>query len=440
MVDLEELTCFRAEALRFLEAHAPRRRPGTDATWGAGSDAIGLLDPQPDRAAEADQLEGARAWRRTVFDAGFGWLGGPVPLGGAGRDPMLDEEYRLLEAGFDVPDQQPFATGTRLIAPAVLAHGSAEVQRRYLPGIFRGDLVGCQLLSEPEAGSDLAGLRTTAVPVTSKDGADGWVVTGQKVWTSQAHLADVGQLLARTSAPEPGAPRHAGITMFLLDVHLPGVTVRPLRQMTGETHFNEVFLDEVWVPDADRVGELGAGWRAVMATLTAERASVGAGATNSAVDPVERLIALARNRRRLDDPVIRQGIAAAHSDVAIRRMLGLRLEAANAAGRATGAEGSILKLRFAQQANRCAELASALLGPALTADTGAWGTYAWSRWVTGAPMMRIAGGTDEIQKNILAERVLGLPTEPTRGGPASSPWRRCVTSVASSSTASGCPT
>jgi acyl-CoA dehydrogenase len=407
VLDEAELRRFRHQAISFLDAHAPRREPEADVVWGTGSDAIGLLDPHPNRAAEARELDRARVWRRTVFDAGFGWLGGPKHLGGAGRDPMLDEEYRLLEAGYDVPDQQPFATGTRLIAPAVLAHGSDDLQRRYLPGIFRGDLVGCQLLSEPEAGSDLASLRTIAV----RDG-DAWVVNGQKVWTSQAHLSEVGQLLARTAAHEPGVPRHAGITMFLVDMRSPGVTVRPLRQMTGEAHFNEVFLDDVRVPDTDRVGDLGGGWGAVMATLAAERASVGAGATNSSVDPVERLIALARHLGRLDDPLVRTGIAAAYADVVIRRALLVRLEADAAAGRATGAEGSVLKLRFAEQAHRCAELAGRLLGPSLTADTGAWGTYAWSRWVTGAPMMRIAGGTDEIQKNVLAERVLGLPREP----------------------------
>ncbi len=402
--DFHEVARFRAEALEFLERNSSRRRHATSSGWGAGSDTIGLLDTHSDRDEEKATLERSRAWRRLVFDHGFGWLSGPVDLGGAGRSAHLDEEYRVLEREFDVPDQQPFATGTHLVAPAVQAYGSADLQRRYLPGIFRGDLVTCQLLSEPEAGSDLAGLRTTAV----RDG-DVWVVSGQKVWSSQAHLAEVGQLLARTDA---AVPKHEGITMFILDMNLPGVTVRPLRQMTGETHFNEVFLDEVRIPDANRVGAQGAGWRAVMSTLMAERASVGSGANNSAVDPVSRLIDLARHVDRLDDPIVRQGISGAHTNSQLRRYLMLGHERAVASGQPPGPHGSILKLLFGQQAVRCSEIAAQLLGPMLVAESGEWGTYAWSRWVMGTPMMRIAGGTDEIQRNVLAERILGLPKEP----------------------------
>ncbi|HUF99220.1 MAG TPA: acyl-CoA dehydrogenase family protein [Ilumatobacter sp.] len=401
----DDVEAFRASALSFLTANSSRRTNRTDVTWGVGDDAIGLLDGHADRAAEATALELGRAWRRLVFDSGFGWLGGPTALGGGGRSPVLDEEYRLLERQFDVPDQQPFATGTHLVAPAVLANGSEDVQRRYLPGLFRGDLLACQLLSEPEAGSDLAGLRTRA----HLDG-ESWIVSGQKVWTSQAHLADVGQLLART---DPDAPKHRGLTMFLIDMRSPGVTVRPLRQMTGETHFNEVFLDDVRVPDANRVGPLGSGWGAVMATLMAERAAVGSGAANSAVDPVARLVDLARHCEMADDRRVRQRLAVAHTNAELRRFLGLRMEATVPAGRPTGAEGSILKLLFSDQGMLCGDIAGDLLGAWLTADTGAWGTFAWTRWVTGAPMLRVAGGTDEIQRNTLAERVLGLPKEPT---------------------------
>ena len=303
-----------------------------------GSDAAGLLDTYPDRATEAVALEQARRWRRMVSGNGFAWIGGPKHLGGGGGDPTRDEEYRLLEREFDVADQQPFATGTHLVAPAIPAQGSEDLQQRYLPGIFRGDLIVCQLFSEPGAGSDLASLRTSAV----RD-RDSWIVSGQKVWTSQAHLAEVGQLLARA---DPDAPKHRGITMFLIDMNSPGVTVRPLRQMTGETQFNEVFLDEVRVPDSNRVGALGGGWSAVMATLMAERASVGSRANNSAVDPVSRLIDVARHVGRIDDPVVRQGIARAHTDAELRRFLGHRHEATVAAGRPAGPDGSILKLLF----------------------------------------------------------------------------------------------
>jgi alkylation response protein AidB-like acyl-CoA dehydrogenase len=184
--------------------------------------------------------------------------------------------------------------------------------------------------------------------------------------------------------------------------------------MTGETHFNEVFLDEVRVPDSNRVGAPGAGWAAIMSTLMAERASVGSGANNAAVDPVDRLIGLARHLGRERDPIVRQAIATAHTFAELRRFLVLRHEENIAAGLPTGPEGSILKLLYAEQTWRCGHTAGELLGPLLTADTGEWGTFAWTRWVTGAPMQRIAGGTDEIQRNILAERVLGLPKEPAR--------------------------
>ena len=401
----DELAEFRDAALRFLEDNALRRVADTQSGWGVGSDAIGLLDSHTDRAEEAAALERSREWRRRVFQHGFGWVGGPLALGGGGRSPQLDEEYRRLEAEFDVPDQQPFATGTHLVAPALMAHGSPELQAKYLPGIFTGELVVCQLLSEPEAGSDLAGLKTKAV----RDGDD-WIVTGQKVWSSQAHLSQVGQLLVRT---DTDVPKHQGITMFVLDMDAPGVTVVPLRQMTGETHFNEVFLDEVRIPDANRVGEPGSGWRAVMATLMSERAAVGSGANNSAVDPVARLIEMARHLDRAHDPIVRQRLAERHTNAELRRLLIGRHEATMLAGKAPGAEGSILKLLFGEQATQCAELAAELLGLSVLADSGEWGTYAWGRWITGAPMMRIAGGTDEIQRNTLAERLLGLPREPS---------------------------
>jgi alkylation response protein AidB-like acyl-CoA dehydrogenase len=401
-----EIREFRAEATAFLDAHATRRPPLQEESWGEGDDTIGLLDPHPDRATEVAELERSREWRRTVFDAGFGWLGGPPEYGGAGRDPALDEEFRRLERQYVVPDQQPFATATHLVAPAILEYGSDDLKRRHLRPMFRGDVVACQLLSEPDAGSDLASLRTSAV----RHG-DEWIITGQKVWTSQAHLAEVGQLLART---DPAAPQHRGITMFVIDMQAPGVTVRPLRQMTGESHFNEVFLEEVRVPDTDRVGEPGTGWGAVMATLMAERAAVGAGAANSAVDPIARLTELADHLDRRRDPVVRQQLAKVHTMAELRRHLVARRQAAVDAGRPAGAEGSIVKLLFAQQAADCSALAGALLGPSLVADGREWGTFAWSRWVCGAPMLRIAGGTDEIQRNVLAERVLGLPKEPRR--------------------------
>jgi len=206
-------------------------------------------------------------------------------------------------------------------------------------------------------------------------------------------------------------PKHRGLTMFVLDMDSPGVTVRPIRQMTGEAHFNEIFLDDVRVPDDNRVGEPGEGWRAILTTLMSERAAVGSGATNPATHPVERLIQLARHQDRVADLHVRQRLADAYLHGEILRLLNLRREAELAVGSASGAEGSIAKLLHSDQARRIGEIAAELLGPTITADTGAWGTFAWSVWLCGAPCLRIAGGTDEIQRNTIAERVLGLPKE-----------------------------
>lgn len=351
-----------------------------------------------------EDLAEARVWRAKVFDAGFGWLGGPPDLGGAGRSPLLDEEYRQLELGFDVPSQNIFSSAMSLVAPSILAYGSADLKMRFLPGMFRGDILCCQLLSEPDFGSDLAGIATRAV----RDGDD-WIVTGQKVWSSYAHLAEAGQLLARTN---PDVEKHQGLTMFIIDMKSPGVEVKPLRQMTGDYHFNEIFLSEVRVPDRNRVGAPGEGWRAVQATLMSERHAVASGATNPGPDPVERLRQLASRQGLAGDPRVRQDLARIYINAEILRLLNLHKAEMLRTGQALGAEGSIAKLANARQAHMIGEVASRLLGPALTADIGEWGTYAWSRWVTGAPHRRIAGGTDEIQHNILAERVLGLPRDP----------------------------
>ena len=397
---------FVAEATAFLEAHAARRPAREDFAWGRGADGVRLMYGEG-VGDEDERLATARAWRATVFDAGFGWLGGPVAYGGGGRHPELDHVYRELEGAYDVPDQGAWLVAWEMVAPAVLAHGSEDVKRRYLAPIYRGDLLCSQLLSEPGGGSDLAGLRTKA----ERDG-DEWVVNGQKVWSSYAHKAQLGQLMART---DPNVPKHQGLTMFLLPLDTPGVDIRPLRQMNGNAEFNEVFLTDVRVPDANRVGAAGGGWRAVLTTLMSERASVGSGKGNAANDPVSILVELARHARRTTDPVVRQKLAEVATYREIVRWLTMRAEAAVMAGRERGAEGSIVKLIGSAQNRRLSILAGELLGPSMVADTGEWGTYVWSHFLCSAPGLRIAGGTDEIQHNILGERVLGLPKEPQVG-------------------------
>ncbi len=399
----EERREFVARATAWLEANATRR-PTAEFAWGTGPDAMRLMGGE--EGDEDARLAAARQWRAKVFDAGFGWLGGPMVYGGSGRSPELDHLYRALEAGFDVPDQSAWNVAWEMVAPAILVHGSEDVKQRYLKPIMRGELLCSQLLSEPEGGSDLAGLRTRAV----RDG-DEWVVNGQKVWSSYAHKAQLGQLMART---DPDVPKHQGITMFLLPLDTPGVEVRPLKQMNGGAEFNEVFLTDVRVPDANRVGAPGGGWRAVLTTLMSERASVGSGKA-ATIDPVKVVMAMARHVGRADDPVIRQKLAEAYTVRRTIEWLTARAEAAVAGGRERGAEGSLVKLMGSKQNSRLANLAGELLGPSLLADTGEWGTYTWSHFLCSAPGLRIAGGTDEIQHNIIGERVLGLPKEPPVG-------------------------
>lgn len=404
-VDPGEVEAFRREVTQWLDARAARRDPDSGRAWGQGSDEIGTMQSHPTVELELEDLRRGRIWRREVFDAGLGWLGGPLEHGGAGRSPVLDEVYREAEAAYDVPSQNVFHSAMSLVAPSILAHGSEELKSRYLRPMFRGDIVCCQLLSEPDFGSDLAGIASRAV----RDG-DHWIVSGQKVWSSYAHFAEAGQLLVRT---DPGVGKHRGLSMFIVDMDSPGVTVRPLRQMTGDYHFNEIFLEDVRIPASNMVGSPGEGWAAVTTTLMSERHAVGNGATNPTTDPLVRLRQLIDWLAMGEDPGVRQSFVEVFIDAELLRYLNLRKGEDLAQGRPLGPEGSLAKLLLARQTARISDLVSALLGPAVIADSGEWGTFAWSQWIVGAPHRRIAGGTDEIQRNILAERVLGLSREPS---------------------------
>lgn len=396
-----DLTTFVTAAREFLEAHASRRQPAAARAWGEGPDEVNSIGSDDD---EHEAMSRSIEWRRTLYDNGFGWISGPTEYGGSGLTPQHEDAFARLLAEYETPDQALFQVSRGMVSPAILAHGSPDLRQRFLPGIHRGDIVCSQLLSEPEAGSDLAGLRTKAV----RDG-DEWVVTGQKVWSSYAHVAHMGQLLART---DPDVPKHRGLTMFMLPLDTPGVEVRPLKQMNGQAHFNEVFFNDVRVPDANRVGEPGDGWRAILTTLMNERHVVANRGGSSAVPAAERLFQLARHLGRTDDAVIRQELATVYTFEQIMRFTRLRTDAALEAGHEPGPEGSISKLVYTAQLRRIGRIAGELLGASMIADSGEWGTYAWSKYLSGSPGLRIAGGTDEIQRNTIAERSLGLPKEP----------------------------
>ena len=345
----------------------------------------------------------------------------PRAYGGLELSPgtarMVDAELRPLSLGRLNP------LGLNLAAPALFAHGSEEQRRRYLPPIVRNEEVWCQLFSEPGAGSDLASLSTHA----ERDG-DGWVLSGQKVWNTWAHLAGWAVVLART---DPDVPKRQGITYFLLDMHQPGVEVRPLRHIGGEVDFNEVFLDRARVPDDQRVGDVGDGWRVANATLSGERQMVS-GSGSGGVDRiggsgVHHLVELARAAGRSDESLLRQELVRLYAEERIRDWTNQRVRATVRAGRSPGPESSIGKVHQGDLNQRVQLLATGLLGlggQAWAADTS--GDYAGSLPFEVAGMLRsrantIEGGTTEVNKNILGERVLGLPREPDPWHDA--PWK-----------------
>jgi alkylation response protein AidB-like acyl-CoA dehydrogenase len=396
------ITDFRREAAALLEKHWPRVEPQGAFQWGAGSDDVAIFG---DRTAESEaaELERARAWQAIKFDSGFGWIHGPTQYGGRGLPIEYTAAYREVEMGFCVPDQIFFGVGQGMVAPTILTEGSDELRSRYLRDIYRGDVLACQLFSEPGAGSDLASISAFA----HLDG-DHWVVSGQKVWTSGAQYSDVALLLAKT---DRSAPNHQALTMFVVDMHADGVEVRPLRQITGAAHFNEVFLENVRIPDSHRLAAPGEGWRVTRTTLMNERAALGPTGANAALGYVslDRLKGLVRHFGCHTDPSVRTDVARIAVLAKVADLTTRRLVAQTPAGDIPGPEMSTCKLLRTELVARTVELVTRVLGPSLAADTGDWGTYAWATYVLGAPGMRIAGGTDEIMRNILAERVLGLP-------------------------------
>ena len=401
-VERPTLEEFTAAAEAFLAARWPLKQDGGPRpfVWGEGSDEMKVFQ-EPDPAAEADELAAVRAWRRAVFDAGYGWITGPVEYGGAGLPSAYEKAFTALTRRYNVPGDAMLTVGLGMIAPTILRHGTDEQRRRWLPALYRGDIFACQLFSEPDAGSDLAGLKTRAV----RDG-EVWRLSGQKVWTSGAHLADIGEIICRTA----DGPRHANLTAFIVDMHAPGVTVRPLRQMTGGASFNEVYLDDVVVPDTDRLDEEGRGWPVALTTLSHERSAMGHSAFGGVgLLRTDRLLALVRHLGCADDPVVGQHLAELIVQLRVARLNQQRMQDLIRAGGKPGPELSMAKLALSTNIARLADFAASVLGPRITADTGEWGTYAWTALLLGGPGYRLGGGTDEIMRNILAERVLGLP-------------------------------
>lgn len=398
------LDIFTESARAWLSDNAEKKKALRDADngFGVGSDSVAIFHNQTLEEERALAKAGS-AWQRAKFDAGWGAISWPEEFGGRGLTPDHERAFRAEEAAFDTPTTtELFGVTMGLIAPTILLHGSDQLRKEFIRPLLRTDILACQLFSEPGAGSDLASLACRA----DRDG-DEWVLNGQKVWTSGARVADYGEAICRTDVD---SPKHRGLTAFLVPLDAPGVEVRPIRQMTGGASFNEVFLNDVRVLDSMRLGEVGDGWKVTLTTLGFERGMGGGGAAPGG--SYSRLVDLARHLGVNTDPVIRQELARAFTASRLLQVTGLRVQHAMRSGQAPGPEGSVGKLMWTQAMTSVGNLAARMLGPSLTADTGEWGTFAWTEHLLGAPGYRIAGGSDEIQRNIIGERVLGLPSEP----------------------------
>jgi alkylation response protein AidB-like acyl-CoA dehydrogenase len=388
---------------------------GMTTTAAASDTGTDRVDALVDRLLAEHDPADSTAFRAAQYDLGLAWVWFPVGFGGLALPPeaqrRVDERIRAAGVRADALERNGF--GIFLAAPTIAAHADDELKARLLRPLFTGEELWCQLFSEPGAGSDLAGLSTRAV----RDG-DEWVVDGQKVWNTLAHRADRGMLVART---DPEAPKHRGLTYFALDMHTPGVDVRPLRQITGEAEFNEVYLTGVRVPDRDRIGGLGDGWRVSLTTLMNERVTIGGAVAGRDSGPIGDALKVWREHPESHDAVRRDRLARLWIDAEVLRLTNARATANRKAG-TPGPEGSVAKLAFAETNRSIYELCMDVLG----AEGLLYPSYEMVRpdeaSLTGGGDPRkmflrsraysIEGGTSEILRNVLGERVLGLPGEP----------------------------
>ena len=380
--DTPEEAAFRAEARAFLEKH---------------------LKPKGSAPASRDRvnmLEKAKAWQKTKAENKFAQITWPEEWGGRGGTAMQNVIWGQEESKFDAPTG-PFAIGLGMCVPTVIAFGSDEHKERYVQKALMGEEIWCQLFSEPSAGSDVAGLKTRAV----KDG-DEWVINGQKVWTSGAHYSDYGILLVRT---DPKAPKHKGLTMFIVNMKQPGVEVRPIHQASGGREFNEVYFTDVRIPDSDRLGDVGAGWKVALVTLMNERLAVG----GSPGPDWAEIMEYARDHGTLSDQAFREKLADWYVAAQGYKLTKFRTQTALSRGQTPGPENSIGKIITANHLQDICNSAIEMQDhygiinetDRMPADAIFQQSFMW------APGLRIAGGTDEILKNIIAERVLGLPQD-----------------------------
>ena len=388
--DTPSEAAYRAKARAWLDANADRKTAKKDS-----------LPAQ----SLTEALERARTWQRTKADGGFACITWPKEYGGQGGSSLDNVVYSQEESNYLVPGGF-YAIGLGMCLPTVLAWGTDAHKERYVAPAIRGEEIWCQLFSEPAGGSDVAGLRTRA----EKDGEE-WVLNGQKVWTSGAHYCDYGIVVVRTDAT---VPKHKGLTMFIIDMKAPGVEVRPIKQMSGESEFNEVFFTDVRIPDSDRLGEPGQGWKVVITTLMNERLAVGGGGGAD----WEELLGLAQEAEMektlaTANSAVRERIADWYVQTQGLKYTRFRTLTALSKGETPGPESSISKIVSATKMQELGSFAMDLQGQHgivrdrdLSPNAGVF----QNQWMGGAGY-RIAGGTDEILRNIVAERVLGMPQD-----------------------------
>ena len=399
---------FAAEAAAWLEANGTPR-PGTDGRpqeWGDGEFSVSVFHALSFEE-EKQLLDDLRAWSLKKAEKGFHGITLPTEYGGLGLTKDHARAFSRLEAGYVTPPRhETFSVTTQLIAPTIDLYGTDEQKARFVEVFYKAGEYCAQLFSEPGAGSDLATLGCRA----ERDG-DEWVINGQKTWSSGAQFSEWGELIARS---DPSVPKHAGMTAFIVPMDAPGVEIRPIAQMSGGSSFNEVFFDDVRLPDSARLGPEGEGWKVALTTLSFERDhsdSGGAGGGARAGGSWRQLLDTARFVGCTDDPVMRQRLMEVYVHTRVEALLNRRAADLMRDG-TPGPEGSVGKLMWTQGMTLIGNVIGEVLGPRLIADTGEWGTFAWNEHVLGAPGYRIAGGSDEVQRNILGERVLGLPGEP----------------------------
>ena len=392
--DSPEEAAFRKEVRAWLDANATKRVGRRE------------IDPEDMENGAANAMAASKAWQKVKAKAGYARITWPKGMGGIGGTPMQSIIFGQEESKYDVANGGPFAIGLGMCIPTLMAYGNEDAKKRFVWPAVQGDEIWCQLFSEPAGGSDVANLRTKA-----EKNADGtWTINGSKIWTTGAQFSNYGIILTRT---DPNIPKHKGLTMFYIDMKDPGVDIRPIKQASGGSGFNEIFFTDVKVKDSQRLGEVGQGWTVALTTLMHERLAVGGG-TGGGLD-VPQLMALARQLELEDGPAIknaavREKIADWYVRSAGLRYTTMRTMTALSQGKQPGPEASIAKIVVASKLQDLSAFAMELEGEAgiLQGDGAPMGGAFQGGWLS-SPGLRIAGGTDEILRNIIAERVLGLP-------------------------------